>query len=506
MRRKPIYAVVALAVLAAGCSSNPGADLKRTVTKTAMTELKQEMPGEMVISSDNKRLAYTITEGDKQQIVVDGKIDSRKYSQIQLLMFSPNGKHLMYGVEKDKKWGVVLNGKESKLYDSVAGLVCTDGTQVFIAEKNKKESMVVNGKEGEFFANVLAPIFSPDTKRLSYLADVGEKKCAVVDGKKTAVFTDIGAPVYSPDSKHVAYRVQDGEKSYIVHDGVKGKVYGLVNDPVFSQDSKHIAYSAVKGAEEVVVVDGKESEPHPTIDKDSIRLSGDGSRVAFVIVKDKKKSVVVDGQVSAQAYEDIDPASLTFSPDDSRLVYTAAATRQHASGKKITEWFLVEGDKEGKRFDKIAAIAFSPDGQHLAYTAETEKKMVAVADDVLGPKVDIVKAPLFSSAGQLALSLKKGEKCMVSVDQSKHNAYLDVWPLVFSPEGKHSAYVATIVDSKGKAGRLVVVDGNEGTNFDDIIEGNVIFTAEDKICYAAIAKEDGKNQVYYVEEKIESKK
>ncbi len=68
--------------------------------------------------------------------------------------------------------------------------------------------------------------------------------------------------------------------------------------------------------------------------------------------------------------------------------------------------------------------------------------------------------------------------------------------LVFSPESQLVAYGAR---ANGKW--LVIVNGNEGRSYDDIItiDGGIVFDASDRLHYLAILG----NQVYLVEEHVQ---
>jgi hypothetical protein len=88
-------------------------------------------------------------------------------------------------------------------------------------------------------------LFSPDSKRVAYVAKVGEKRfnvsekwSAVVDGKEKQAYDGIGGLIFSPDSRHMAYVAGAGAKQFVVVDGKEGKRYdGLVKGTTCTFDS-----------------------------------------------------------------------------------------------------------------------------------------------------------------------------------------------------------------------------------------------------------------------------
>jgi Tol biopolymer transport system component len=97
---------------------------------------------------------------------------------------------------------------------------------------------------------------SPDGQHIAYVLDDREGAFVVVDGKRGKLYAQIiGAPVFSPDSKSVAYVAVSQDKSnkgvLLVVNEREGKAFGAVWHPIFSSDSKRIGYLA----SEVIVTD-----------------------------------------------------------------------------------------------------------------------------------------------------------------------------------------------------------------------------------------------------------
>jgi roadblock/LC7 domain-containing protein len=211
------------------------------------------------------------------------------------VLYSPDGRSMAYGAQIKDMWTVVVNGKQGKSYDAIGGLIFSpDGAQVaYAAKTDDKWTAVANGKEGKSYDAISRLLFSPDGKRLAYLADAGEKKIVVVDGGEGKPYASIVEAelmkqkhgckdevcwdafyaekpfLFSPDGKRVAYVAKVGEKRLnvsekwsVVVGGVEQRPYDGIGDLNFSPSSRHVAYVAGAEAKQFVVVDGDEGKQY----------------------------------------------------------------------------------------------------------------------------------------------------------------------------------------------------------------------------------------------------
>lgn len=84
-------------------------------------------------------------------------------------------------------------------------------------------------------------------------------------------------PVFSPDSKRLAYLAKDGDSSLIVLDGKAGERFKGIAGMIFSADSKHFAYIAKSGPRMVVIRDEREVYSDTSFIKDSFAIRSTGN-------------------------------------------------------------------------------------------------------------------------------------------------------------------------------------------------------------------------------------
>ena len=174
--------------------------------------------------------------------------------------------------------------------------------------QEKSPSRIVSEKFiGKFHASGIPESIkiSPNCKRVAYVVGQGGwfgggKQFVVVDGKDEKPYDKIGATgiVFSPDNRRVAYLAQEGDKWFVVVDGKEQKQYDrfIKDSLVFSPDSQSLAYAAEVSNKNFVVVDGKEEKQYDGIMQGTLTFSPDSKRVAYSANEGNKYwFVVVDG-------------------------------------------------------------------------------------------------------------------------------------------------------------------------------------------------------------------
>ena len=262
--------------------------------------------------------------------------------------------------------------------------------------------VIVDGLKGKVYDETRSPGFSPDSKRLAYVARSGNKHFVVVDGKagkgydKIKMLSDrVGSlasarpnpssdfeirnstsEIFGPDSKRIVYVACSGSKCFVVTDGEEGPSFDDIKSAgdIFSPNSKRVAYRGQSGEKWTVVIDGKQSEPYTALRWGSLVFSPNSKHVAYVVDNYHNQFAVIDEKHS-KLYSGAQ--GLIFSPDSKRLAYIAMS-----EGNR----FVVVDGKEGKIYDNVNMPIFSSDSKRVAYVATSSDKYFVVVDGNEGKK------------------------------------------------------------------------------------------------------------------------
>ena len=100
------------------------------------------------------------------------------------------------------------------------------------------------------------------------------------------------------------------------------------------------------------------------------------------------KQHVVFGSKKFKEYDSIS-SNLTYNPRNETIAYSAKIGNQY---------FIVNGENEGKKYKHVGSLVISDDGKHIAYIAYDGNKWFVVLDGNEGQKYDkIFGEPIFDS-------------------------------------------------------------------------------------------------------------
>jgi Tol biopolymer transport system component len=208
-------------------------------------------------SPDSGRFAYVAFERIKSDqmnfAVIDGaegkhyEIVDYSIRNVSPVIFSPDSKHTAYQVGAPENY-VVRDGVPEKSYAAIEKALGYGSTEC-------------------------VPVFSPDSKRLAYVACIVTNWTVIVDGK---IFDDQHVRefthnlVFSPDSQHLAYRSRLDAHWFAIVDGVVLKQSkDVFSNLYFSPNGKRLAFLIQRGDKVVLCYgefEGKEYDKFLTCD------------------------------------------------------------------------------------------------------------------------------------------------------------------------------------------------------------------------------------------------
>jgi hypothetical protein len=196
------------------------------------------------MSLDGKRTAFRAERStDRWYMVVDG-VPGTIYPEITAARFSDDGSRIGYLAGPEGQRVLVVDGREmpTPAGRPVDGpFFSPDGKHLAygVAKEGDTAALVLDGVQGKIFDSLSDVRFSPDGKRLACVAQRGNRSMVVIDGVEQGQYdrVEAGSLSFSGDGRHVAWVARRDNKQFIVVDGVEGKPY----DRVLYQDGLSFA-------------------------------------------------------------------------------------------------------------------------------------------------------------------------------------------------------------------------------------------------------------------------
>lgn len=220
----------------------------------------------------SRQAEESIRESAKITETLTAKRNEKENSRI---LFATNGSRDIYKIKKGDRWVVVIDGKESDVYDAVASpAFSSDGTQfAYSATLNGQTFLVINGvAQSTQYNSITEIVFSPNGEQIAYVANKNEKYVVVLNQKEGKEYQEIGELetktgtayiIFSSDSQSFAYKVIEDQQQFMVINSQEGKRYDEISNFTFSDDGSQYAYEAEKNGREIIVVDNKEVSNTP---------------------------------------------------------------------------------------------------------------------------------------------------------------------------------------------------------------------------------------------------
>ena len=404
----------------------------------------------VTFSRDGRRFAYVARLGQEWVLMADGKevlrLPVTSGSDLRIEFSGDDGKHLLFarsvyaGYElwaDGQKWpGYYAVGGDGSTEETIDPITSPDGAHIAYAasldERGEKRALIVDGRVAGYLG-----------ERLQYTADSNHLVCVSRTPKGQSVLVD-GKPLFSGRQILAVYVPPVGNRL----------AFALTH---FNKDG-----TAAEGS--FLLVDGKPVEASLTPERSisHFLFSPDGKRYAAVCGGASHRFVVIDGK-KGQEYFDIDKNApgltqgIAFTPDSSRVIYTARAT---------TGQFVVINEDESDVLVN-AWYQTSADGKHLAYGGTVgqaaQKLLLSIDGKVQAVPPGIMSSFTFSPDGaHYAFVHQQGGDKGIFLDGKNTGLNGD---FAFSPDSQHLA-VAGFRPSDNKPGLFV--------------DGQLVFDSYDK--------------------------
>jgi len=429
-----------------------------------------------VLSFSSSR-SQTGEEGISKRLL--GRIDSTVVMDRESFVFSPDGRHLAYGVVRSGEQWVVHDGVEHAHYAGVlSGTLrfSQDSKRLtYLVRDAEKVAAVVDGQPGKWYSFIGdgGARFSNDGKACAYAAAEGDKWFVVLNGKELTHYDDItfGMGAFSGPRNHFLYPARRGTRWCIVSGEKEGKLYDILGIPIESSDGKRMAYCAKLGGKWRVVVNGREGPLFDSLRLGTLRFTPSG--VAYIAASGKKWQVVKDGDVLGP-FDDC--SGIQVSPDGKRGAFF------FREGKR---WGMVVDGVKGSPGDSVFSNGFSEDGKlHLYAIRDRKTWSIMVNGRPEGPYRDIV-GPEFLGKGY-AYCAQRGKLWSVKVNGTWGRGYDEIFDCRFyGPDIEDVTYIA-----REDSLYFAVRGKTEGKRYDYISFGPILSARKSRMAYAAL--KDGK--------------
>jgi Tol biopolymer transport system component len=301
----------------------------------------------------------------------------------------------------------------------------------------------------------------------------------VVEERLGAVPENVVQITPGPGFERVVCVVRHGEKWAVIVDGKTGPEYNEIGDlwqfirggkhtPIFSPDGKRVAYVARKGHKWQVIVDGQAGPEYDLIVEPGPFFEPDGKHVTYTAQIGDKFVTVKDGQPGPE--HDLSPARFPRVVTDGQpaaeyeLVHDVVSSRDglHRAFVAAKEWVLV--DDWPFRIRRAVQEVVVVDGREgpaylrvFALNLSPDGRRVAYS-----VWKDLAQHPNYFDPNSWFCVPTGASQIveLVVVDGKEQSAYDRVDCPFFSPDGRHVAYEAR----KGNKWQ-VIVDGQAGPEF-----------------------------------------
>jgi hypothetical protein len=424
----------------------------------------------LAMSQGGEHIAFAAEREGKWLIVVDGEekwehaglawqwyawtpdLEGRAFvpqTQAVLMLFSPDGAELAYGVARgDADYAVFRNGEPGPSFATLQDLAYAGERVLYTAERSDGSYLVYGDAVLGPFSSLSRLEYSPDGQHFAVKAKKAGTSLLIVDGEETTIpgeltalslgaagevayatrsggrdavifggqelpgqYDEVWGLTISPDGRRLAFWGRRGTRWSLVTEGgeigsyeryyfyeIGGERYSILWD----QSSTHVAYFALQPGKLVLHLDGKAADL-PDFPGFAITVYVDeqgnsvGERLLGGGIVDRQGFVECLLQA---ATSDCDPLSAIMVRN--RLAYVEASEN--------TAYMVIGSQREGPYAGITSVLLPSPDHKHYAYFVRTEDGDQVVLDgQVTDLAYDGLYRPQPIGNSGLALLARKGD-------------------------------------------------------------------------------------------------
>ena len=283
----------------------------------------------------------------------------------------------MYAALDGKRWRAVIDGVPGPGHDAVDSATVTfspDGRRVgYVAEDGGCARAVVDAVEGACAARIvglaLADAASRDVRVEAEAAD-GTVARVFVGTSPVGELPSAQDLAVDPGVEHWAVRSRVPAGCRLVVDGRAQEVFDEIDRVAWAPDGREVAYAARRGGAWRVVTGERSGEAYAEVEAPV--FAAHGTRVGYVARDPGRSVVVLDDRVIRESVSTA--TALTLSDDGTRAawVYEDAGT------------FVIAVDRERYRYSTVVerTLRFSRDGRHWAALVGSlaERRLFLVVD------------------------------------------------------------------------------------------------------------------------------
>lgn len=356
---------------------------KYTIIKNGSPILGYLSAQDPVYSPDGKHFAFVAQKYNQKYVVIRDSVESKEYDlPPDGLVFSPDSIHFAYSFWKWEWLAAMIDEVETQSFGGISGTVSfsSDGKSYAIGAigDNGVSYIIQDGKvinRGQY-RELRNPVYSSTWSRFAYTALKSDGKYVLIENNiESNEYDEIFVPsLFSPDGKKLSFIAAKSGKWMVVTDRKEGKQYDSstenfytsINQLVYYPDSKETMYIAYQWWKSILVKNNVEITKYVSLNSPRY-LSDDGTSFMFIAEKSKGTWVVVKDNTEIPTYLG---SSLLTSLYDHAVISIAHSSRPW-------KYVVAEGSlKSSQSYDKIDLLssAWSKNSMSFAFLSTLGNK------------------------------------------------------------------------------------------------------------------------------------